>query len=167
MGGAGLAQGFARVLNGEVGEVVSGLKMDKAPEFMYVQVEGNAPLQRAYHKMKEEDCDPTVAKLRKPEFMFAWENPHSIASGILDDETYDWVQLVEAMHKNGGDVMVVNDDAVIKAKEVAEETFKVNACHTGSAGLAGLMNHTNARPSTDGRPSIAILTGLDRSAQSE
>lgn len=162
--GAGLAQGFARVLSGEVGEVVEGLKMDKAPEFMYVQVEGNAPLHRAYDKMKKENCNPTVAKLRKREFMFAWENPASIASGILDDETYDWVQLVEAMHRNGGDVVLVNDDAVIKAKEVAEQTFKVHACHTGSAGLAGLMCTSEQRPPSSSRPSIAILTGLDRSS---
>ena len=114
--GAGLAQGFERAVRGEVAEVVKGLKMDRAPSLMCVQAEGNAPLHRAYETMLKSKSTPAEAKTRRSEFMTAWENPTSIASGILDDETYDWVQLVEGMHKTGGKVLLVNDDAVIKAK---------------------------------------------------
>merc|ERR1719199_2187729 len=109
--------------------------------------------------MKQGNLTPAEAKLNKPQFMFAWSNPTSIASGILDDETYDWVQLVDGLHRTDGDVLLVNDDAVIKAKEKAETSFKVNACHTGSVGLASLMN----RSPLSRRSSIAILSGLDRS----
>lgn len=162
--GAGLAQGFARAVSGEVGEVVKGLTLDKSPALVCVQAEGNAPLSRAYEKMKQGNLTPAEAKLNKPQFMFAWSNPTSIASGILDDETYDWVQLVEGVHKTSGDCVLVDDGAVIKAKETAERDFKVNVCHTGSVGLASLMSlHRGAHSSR--RPCIAILSGLDRSQQ--
>jgi len=163
--GAGLAQGFSRAVSGELGEVVEGLQMEKSPSLMCVQAEGNAPLHRAYQKMKESKCTPAEAKSRRPEFMYAWENPTSIASGILDDETYDWVQLAEGLHNTGGDVVLVNDEAVVKAKEVAEQVFNVNACHTGSAGLASLITRQEGSSSSR-RPSIAILSGLDRSQPS-
>ena len=58
--------------------------------------------------------------------MYAWENPTSIASGILDDETYDWVQLAEGMHKTDGEALLVDDKAVVSAKDFAEQVFKVS-----------------------------------------
>ena len=34
--------------------------------------------------------------------MRAWPDPHSLADGILDDETYDWIADVDAMRVSGG-----------------------------------------------------------------
>ena len=43
------------------------------------------------------------AARHRSEFMWPWEQePHSIAHGILDDETYDWLAVVEAMLATGG-----------------------------------------------------------------
>ena len=92
---------------------------------MCVQAEGNGPLHRAYDKMKQDGVTPSEARTKKPEYMYAWENPHSIAYGILDDETYDWGQLVEGVHHTGGDVKLVSDEEIIKAKDVANNKFKV------------------------------------------
>ncbi len=38
--------------------------------------------------------------------MTVWPDPHSVADGILDDETYDWIGVVEAMRRNGGSPVV-------------------------------------------------------------
>ena len=73
--------------------------------------------------------------------MKPWEKtPQSVAHGILDDETYDWAAVVEAMLKTGGWPLVVGEDLLLEANATARETTGVNVDHTGSAGLAGLMN---------------------------
>ena len=42
----------------------------------------------------------------------------------------------------------------------AQSAYKVNSCHTGSVGLAGLMSFGSRR---SGAPSIVVLSGVDRS----
>ena len=72
--------------------------------------------------------------------MWPWETePHSIAHGILDDETYDWLAVVEAMLTSGGRPVVVGEEALIRANAVAVETTGIPVDPTGSAGLAGLL----------------------------
>ena len=49
--------------------------------------------------------------------MWPWETvPHSLAHGILDDETYDWVALVDAMLATGGQAIVVDEDEIAGAE---------------------------------------------------
>ena len=40
---------------------------------------------------------PTITGARWAELMTPWPGPHSTADGILDDETYDWLGVFEAM----------------------------------------------------------------------
>ena len=52
------------------------------------------------------------ASHHRSEFMWPWEEePRSIAHGILDDETYDWLAVVEGMLATGGRPLVVGEDA--------------------------------------------------------
>ncbi len=91
-------------------------------------------------------------------FMWPWETPpHSIASGILDDETYDWLAIVRAMLATGGWPIVVDEPALVAARAAAHAAG-VPASATGAAGLAGL--DALARPAT--APAAALLTGVER-----
>ena len=63
--------------------------------------------------------------------------PHSIAHGILDDETYDWRAVVAGMIESGGHPVVVDEETVIEANRMAREATGIDVDHTGSAGLAG------------------------------
>jgi threonine dehydratase len=86
------------------------------------------------------DEELAFARRHRSTFMRSWETPpHSVAHGILDDETYDWAAVVEAMLKTGGWPLVVGEDLLLEANTVAREATGVNVDHTGSAGLAGLM----------------------------
>lgn len=99
-----------------------------------VQAAGCAPLERAWNRSTGAD---SVAKVWA-EAMTVWESPASLADGILDDETYDWVGVVEAMRRNGGVPVVVSEAEIKSAHRLAHEAG-FNVSPTGSAGLAGLL----------------------------
>jgi threonine synthase len=72
--------------------------------------------------------------------MWPWETePVSIAHGILDDETYDWLAVVRAMLLTGGRSVVVDEATLMEANALARPALGIDACHTGTAGLAGLI----------------------------
>jgi threonine synthase len=86
--------------------------------------------------------DQTFADVRqrRSAFMWAWETePQSVAGGILDDETYDWAVVVEAMVRSGGFPIVADEATLDEANRLARETTGIDVDHTGSAGLAGLL----------------------------
>ena len=72
--------------------------------------------------------------------MTPWETePSSAADGILDDETYDWLGVVNGMAARGGSPVVVAESDVLRANELAVQHTSIDASHTGTAGLAGLL----------------------------
>jgi len=78
-------------------------------------------------------------------FMWPWETaPHSLAHGILDDETYDWLAIVEGMLASGGWPVVVSEEDLARANTLAASETGIAVCHTGSAGLAGLLHLLDA-----------------------
>jgi threonine synthase len=99
-----------------------------------VQAAGCAPLERAWNRSTGTDH---VAEVWA-EAMTVWKNPASLADGILDDETYDWVGVVEAMRRNGGFPVVAPEAEIEAAHRLAHEAG-YNVSPTGSAGLAGLL----------------------------
>ena len=89
----------------------------------------------------------SVSRLRyDPErYMRAWEKePVSYASGILDDITYDWVDIVEAMLASGGWPLVASEDDFQRAHRLAHRHTSIDVCPTGASGLGGLMALTAA-----------------------
>lgn len=81
------------------------------------------------------------AATHRSAFMRPWETePHSLATGILDDETYDWLAIVEAMLGSGGYPVLATEDALALANRLARDVTDVDVCMTGTAGLAGLMD---------------------------
>jgi threonine synthase len=116
------------------------------PRFHTVQTQGAWPLKRAWDAMQEQlrtQGEIEVlerARKHRSEFMRPWEEtPRSVAHGILDDETYDWLAIVKGMLASHGTSLVVDEDPLREANALACEATGIPVCHTGSAGLAGLM----------------------------
>ncbi len=85
--------------------------------------------------------DELVSAARcRSEYMRPWESePRSVATGILDDETYDWLAVVRGMVESGGWPLVVSEERLLAARELARNATGVPVDATGSAGLAGLL----------------------------
>lgn len=85
------------------------------------------------------------AASHRSEFMWPWEEePRSIADAILDDETYDWLSLLSGMFESGGYPIVVSEEQLLEANEMAHRMTDVNVSDTGSAGLAGVLELADA-----------------------
>ena len=130
-----------------------------------VQAEGCAPLRRAWDLLAP-DYDFDAAEAEPEKYMWAWDDPQSFATGILDDITYDWLPLLRRTHETGGEPIVAPETLIVSAYEMAHQHTEIPVCSTGSAGLAGLMAAPPKRASTDGPERVAVLfTGIDRSQE--
>jgi threonine synthase len=128
--------------------------VERLPVLDTVQTEGGWPLARAFEQLLDDlgategvpvapggvrDAMAAAAR-RRSRYMWPWETePHSVAHGILDDETYDWLAVARAMLESGGRPVVVGETTLEAANHLARETTGIDADHTGTAGLAGLM----------------------------
>lgn len=73
-------------------------------------------------------------------YMRAWQDePASYASGILDDITYDWIDVASAMLASGGWPLVAAEDDFRQAHRLAHLHTDIGVCPTGAAGLGGLL----------------------------
>ncbi|NDE79634.1 MAG: PLP-dependent lyase/thiolase [Actinobacteria bacterium] len=107
----------------------------RAPLFA-VQTEGCAPLARAWASA----CTDDAMARRWSDHMWAWESePRSLADGILDDETYDWVADAIELKATTGRVIVARETNVIRAADIGPTVSGIPVSPTGTAGLAGLL----------------------------
>jgi threonine synthase len=186
VGGGALASSIAQSL----GEVHRLGVIDALPRLHAVQTGAGFPLKRAYDLVTERmglrmDSDEASAHLadalrdgfdtpavqdelryaatHRSEFMWPWEKePKSIAHGILDDETYDWLAVVTGMLGSGGWPLVVDEDTLIEANDVAKSATGIDVDHTGSSGLAGLLHvRRNGEIGPDERVAV-LFTGVRR-----
>ena len=126
-----------------------------------VQAEGCAPLRRAWDLLTP-DFDFDGAAADPDAYMWPWEDePHSLATGILDDVTYDWLPLLRLTHATGGEPVVTPEPVVVEAHRLAQAHTDVPVCATGSAGFAGLL-HQMAIGRMDHRRTILVFSGIDR-----
>ena len=103
------------------------------------------------------------AAANKHLFMWPWEQaPHSVAHGILDDETYDWYNIVCTMLRTGGIPLVADEQQLILANELARKHTDITPSATGSAGLAGLMIMKNANAIAEFENASVYFTGIER-----
>jgi threonine synthase len=122
-----------------------------------VQAEGCAPLERAWRRAADLAVDEVPGHWG--ELMTPWDDPHSAADGILDDETYDWLGVFEAMERSGGRPLVAAESAIAEAHRLAGRTG-IPVSVTGSAGLAGLL--TTAGAPAPGERVAVIFSGAAR-----
>jgi threonine synthase len=141
----------------------------KLPRLHAVQTRGAFPLRRAWERVartlaarigvpespddawlarelhahaKPHEIDETLAQAahHRKDFMWPWEDePKSVAHGILDDETYDWLAIVRAMLESGGWPIVVDEARLLEANALGREATAIDVDETGTAGLAGAL----------------------------
>lgn len=103
------------------------------------------------------------ARRHRGEYMWPWEAPlESIASGILDDETYDWAAVCEGMLETGGVPLVVDEETLAEAHRLGREHTAIAAEPTGTAGLAGLLDLQRAGVIGSGETVALLFTGVER-----
>ena len=103
------------------------------PTIHVVQAEVHAPMVRAWQHRRPD------ARHHRHDVMWPWEPPGtSVATGILDDEAYDWAAVLDALERTGGTAITVTEDELRGANERARTATGIDASATGTAGLAGL-----------------------------
>ena len=168
VGGGALASACFESLR----EAVELGALSTLPRIDTVQTESAWPLRRAYEGVRAHlDGDPFEALVyaahNRSEFMWPWEQePHSIAHGILDDETYDWLAVVEAMLTTGGAPLVTDETHLARANDLARESTGIDVDPTGSSGLAGLLTLRDGGLIADDERVGVLFTGITRTAHS-
>jgi threonine dehydratase len=139
------------------------------PRFHAVQTRGAWPLKRAWDALQgllstQGEIDALErARKHRSEFMRPWEEtPRSVAHGILDDETYDWLAIVKGMLASHGTALVVDEELLREAHALSREATGIPVCHTGSAGLAGLMQLRREGVIKPGERVAVIFSGVQR-----
>lgn len=142
------------------------------PRIHTVQTYGAHPLERAYHRVaallpgdpSSADIDDAVhtAATHRSAYMWPWESePKSIATGILDDETYDWRAVVGGMLHTGGRPVVVTEAQLAEAHALGREAGAA-VDPTGTSGLAGVLA-LREQGVIGARDRVAVLfTGVER-----
>ena len=130
------------------------------PKIHAVQTEGCAPLARAF-EIAQKTGGARNAGARWSQCMWPWETtPVSLADGILDDETYDWVGACNAMADSGGCAVVASEGQVRESFDLAHRVTNIDVSPTGAAGLAGLL--AMRQEIADDERVIVILSGVRR-----
>jgi threonine synthase len=140
------------------------------PRIHAVQPATVHPLARAFERVRARDAageplDGVLADAarHRSAFMWPWEQePRSVAHGIIDDETYDWRACVAGMLASGGGPLVVSEATFEEANTLARATTGIDVDHTGSAGLAGLLDLVRTRAVGPDETVAVLFTGAVR-----
>ena len=157
VGGGAFASSTARALR----ELYEAGAIPRMPRIHAVQAAGSAPLVRAWEKLAASG-DLAYAAAHPGEYMWPWEGPGaSVAHGILDDETYDWLGVLQGVQSTGGSCFSVSEAQLREANALAQPSADVS--HTGSAGLAGVLARPPA-PTDGGHPArvAVVFSGVNR-----
>lgn len=169
VGGGALASSCGQALS----EARSLGALAKAARLHTVQTASAHPLERAYQKIAGQlperpqgaDVDDALAAAatHRSAYMWPWETvPDSMATGILDDETYDWLAVVRAMLSTGGRPVVVTERQLARAHGLGRQAgFRADP--TGTAGLAGLMELIESGGIEPHERVVVLFTGVERS----
>ncbi len=144
--------------------------LPRVPELLAVQAEGGHPLVRAWEQLCTEAAagaavDDLLARAarERARYMRPWETePRSLATGILDDETYDWLAVVRALAATGGEAIAVPEEALARARDLARDATGTRVTHTGAAGIAGLLVQAQRGELRPDETILAALSGGER-----
>ena len=169
VGGGALASSCVQALR----EATELGALDRLPRIHTVQTSGAHPLERAYRRVRASmPAEPSPDAVRqamasaaahRSAFMQPWEEePKSVATGILDDETYDWRAVVEGMLRTGGRPLVVSEEQLLDAHRLAVSGTGLSVDPTGSSGLAGLLQMRRSGSLGAGDRVAVLFTGIQR-----
>lgn len=115
------------------------------------------------HQRPEIAAEMRHAKRHRSRYMWPVEEPStSVASSILDDETYDWMEVVRGMVETGGWPIIADEETLMRANALGKDTTTVLADPTGTAGLAGALVMHPAGELEDGERVAVLFTGVER-----
>lgn len=146
--------------------------LQKLPRLICVQTKGCYPLFKAYEKVKKlvnrypdwnlNDIMKLISS-RANEIMLPWDEniPESMAEGILDDVTYDWLAVIEGVLKTNGEIIAVDEELIIASYKMTKK-LGINVSATGTAGLAGLMQLIKDNKVKKGEKIGLLFTGIDK-----
>ena len=126
------------------------------PALQAVQTAGCAPLAAAVAAVGD-DTNPGA---RWAEVMRPWDAPHSLADGILDDETYDWLGIVARLRASGGRTVIADEATVVAAHRMVNDGGDA-VSPTGTAGVAGLLSDLAAGDRPDAAVAV-VFSGVAR-----
>lgn len=157
VGGGALAAAVWSGLAGGIREQWLGVD----PVLYTVQTEAVAPLNRAWRRLLALEGEAIEAARATPDlYMWPWEEVGtSAASGILDDVTYDWMPVMEGMLESGGRAQVVSEEMILKANELGRSLTGIDVDHTGTAGMAGLLDPEVASSIGSDEHVVVLFTG--------
>jgi threonine dehydratase len=140
-------------------------ELDLSPEALAFRTRRADRIAHAFASDPRIQAELTRAAHDRASLMWPWETPPtSVAHGILDDETYDWLALTRAMLQSGGFPIVVDEPTLLRANALATAHTATDADETGTAGLAGLLALA-ASGTLDPREATAVFfTGARRRA---
>jgi threonine synthase len=125
--------------------------------------ETRADLLRDRSRLPLVEAELRYAATHRSEFMWPWERtPESLAEGILDDETYDWLAVLRGMIESGGYPLVVDESTIQRANDLAAASAPRPVSFTGSAGLAGLLQMLESGWMDPGENVAILWTGARR-----
>ncbi len=103
-----------------------------------------------------------LAAGERSRYMWPWgSGARSLATGILDEETYDWLAVVAGMLSSGGEPVVVEEAGLLEANELAA-TCGLEADATGTSGIAGLMKLVDSGVVRRDERVVVLATGSRR-----
>ncbi len=164
-GGAPLARAWRRLaarLLGEKPPPISNTTPDATP---YAIPGEAAELAGRLQEVPASEIEAALgyAARHRADFMWPWEAlPRSVATGILDDETYDWWAVCRGMLTTGGFPIVASEEQLTRAHELAHEHTAIAADPTGTAGLAGLIAALDDGAVPHDESSAVLFTGVER-----
>ena len=153
--------------------------IDSLPRLDAVQTTGAWPLRAAFERvaadlrsslsgdgpldLEAHDVRAVLehAARHRAAYMWPWETePRSVAHGILDDETYDWLAVVGRCSRPAAPSSSTRPSC--ERRTISRPTTGIDVDHTGTAGLAGLLA-SSTRGRVDRDETVAVLfTGVRR-----
>ncbi len=127
-----------------------------------MQTEACAPLERAWRRAADAGGADHAAD-RWAACMWPWEPVgQTAADGIVDDETYDWLPVVEAMATTGGGPVVSQEHDVLRGWQLVRDVAGIDASATGAAGVAGLLTLLDRGAIDPDQRVAVIVSGVQR-----
>jgi threonine synthase len=147
--------------------------IDRLSRLHAVQTESCHPLVLALRALLQRDGRESVAavvrdaSMHRSKFMKPWKSrARSLASGILDDETYDWLETIHGVLESNGSPVVVSEKEIMEANDLANESQRSlglrEVSFTGSAGLAGLLRLRRENTVVASENALVLFTGARR-----
>lgn len=106
--------------------------IDNSPRLAGIQAEGCAPLAKGF----KDGIDPYKIS--------TWENPQTVAGGLIDPYPWDADTAIPAIERSKGTAEAVSDEEILNAEKMLARLEGVFAEPSGATGLAGLIKLLDA-----------------------